>query len=51
MDKYKIRIKVDDAELCSILGRLSAAQEEILKCYNDLERLGVVEMQSAASGN
>lgn len=53
MDTYSLLIKVKDGEVEEILNRLEKAQKEILECYYDLRKLGVltVEKEEAASGN
>lgn len=45
MNQYIMCVAVQDGELEKIFERLDAAQEEIRKCYDDLARLGVLEIK------
>ena len=52
MDKYIIRLEIPDGKVEEILDRLTAAQETIRECYQELEDLGVlVVKEETASGN
>lgn len=52
MNNYIIKIKVKEGQIKEILDRLTAAQENILDCYNELTALGVVEVEKEnESGN
>lgn len=41
-NSYSVRIEVKDGEVEEILKRLEEAQEEIFKCYNRLQDIGVL---------
>ena len=45
MNQYIMCVAVQDGELEKIFERLYAAQEEIRKCFDDLARLGVLEIK------
>ena len=45
MNQYIMCVAVQDGKLEKIFERLDAAQEEIRKCYDDLTRLGVLEIK------
>ena len=45
MNKYGITIEVPEGKLTEILDRLTAAQEEISKCYSELRDLGIVTIR------
>ncbi len=49
MDNYAMRIRVPAGELKEILDTLTAAQQTIYDCYDRLVKLGVVEIEEAAS--
>lgn len=52
MNSYGVRIEVPEGRIKEILDKLTAAQNTIYECYNELERLGVVTVsEKAASGN
>ncbi len=52
MNKYGIAIEIPEGKLAEILERLTAAQEEISKCYDELRDLGVVTIrEKTVSGN
>lgn len=52
MNKYGIAIEIPEGKLEEILERLTAAQEEISKCYDELRDLGVVTIrEKTVSGN
>ena len=52
VDKYIIRLEIPDGKVEEILDRLSAAQDTIRECYQELEDLGVVAIKKeTASGN
>lgn len=53
MRKYFARFEVPAGKVKEILDRLAAAQDEIYRCYRELEDLGVVKIteEEAASGN
>lgn len=52
MNKYGIAIEIPEGKLTEILDRLTAAQEEISKCYEELRNLGVVTIrEKIVSGN
>ena len=52
MNKYGIAIEIPEGKLAEILERLTAAQEEISKCYEELRNLGVVTLrEKTVSGN
>lgn len=52
MDNYSIRIKVPEGRVREILDRLTAAQETISECYEELRNLGVVVVEEKTdSGN
>ncbi len=52
MNKYGIAIEIPEGKLAEILERLTAAQEEIGKCYEELRNLGVVTIrEKTVSGN
>lgn len=52
MNKYGIAIEIPEGKLKEILERLTAAQEEISKCYDELRDLGVVTIrEKTVSGN
>lgn len=40
-----VKIRVKEGEVANILNRLTKAQEEIYKCYSELEALGVVVIE------
>lgn len=40
-----VKIRVKEGEVEDILNRLTKAQEEIYKCYSELEALGVVVIE------
>ena len=42
MDNYSIRIEVPEGKVKEILDRLTEAQETIYRCYDELNRLGVL---------
>lgn len=42
MTNYSIRINVQEDELREIMNDLQQAQEQIYRCYNRLQSLGVV---------
>ena len=45
MNNFTIRIKVPEGQIEEILERLTAAQEEIRKCYQELNMLGVLTIE------
>ena len=45
LNQYIMCVAVQDGKLEKIFERLDAAQEEIRKCYDDLARLGVLEIK------
>lgn len=52
MNNYSIEIEVPEGKVKEILDRLTAAQETIYRCYNELESLGVmVVREKTTSGN
>ena len=52
MNKYGIAIEIPEGKLAEILERLTAAQEEISKCYEERRNLGVVTIrEKTVSGN
>lgn len=52
MNNYGIQIEVPEGRVKEILDRLTAAQETIRDCYNELDMLGVVTIkEKIASGN
>lgn len=52
MNNFTIRIKVPEGQIEEILERLTAAQEEIRKCYQELNMLGVLTIEEKTdSGN
>lgn len=52
MDKYIIRLEIPDGKVEEILDRLTAAQETIRECYQELGEIGVVAIKKeTASGN
>lgn len=42
MTNYSIRIEVPEGEVSEILAELQEAQEQIGRCYNRLQLLGVI---------
>lgn len=52
MNNYGVCIEIPEGRVKEILDKLTAAQNTIYDCYNELERLGVVTVrEKAASGN
>lgn len=49
MTNYSIRIEVEDGKVKEILDRIDKAQEEIYKCYSELQNLGVLTIKEAAT--
>ena len=45
MAKYCMTVSVQEGKLDEIMTRLKNAQDEIYKCYNELEQLGVLEIK------
>lgn len=52
MNKFGIQIEVPEGRVKEILEQLTQAQETILNCYYELDRLGVVTIkEKTASDN
>lgn len=52
MHKCDIRIEIPSGRIKEIMDELTAAQETIFRCYQELESLGVVTVtEKADSGN
>ena len=52
MNKYLVRLEMPKGKVEEILGKLTAAQETIRECYQELEELGVLVIkEETASGN
>jgi len=52
MANFIAKIEVKSGQVEAILERLTKAQEEIYKCYSELENMGVVVIkEETASGN
>lgn len=51
MDKYAVRIEIQDGEIEEIMETLRKAQETIYDCYNSLRDLGVVAIRKAVNEN
>lgn len=52
MNRYIVQIEIPEGRVGEILDKLSAAQETIRLCYEELERLGVLTIkEKAASSN
>lgn len=49
MTNYSIRIEIEEGKVKEVLDRLSKAQEEIYKCYSELERMGVLTIKESAT--
>ena len=49
MTNYSIRIEVEQGKIKEVLDRLNKAQEEIYKCYSELQSLGVLTIKEAAT--
>ena len=52
MNKFGIQIEVPEGEVKALLDKLTEAQETILNCYYELDRLGVLTIkEKTASDN
>lgn len=45
--RYYMNIRYEDEAVKALLDRITAAQEEIYDCYNDLEKIGTAILKSA----
>ena len=45
MAKYCVAVSVQEGKLDEIMTRLQNAQDEINKCYSELDQLGVLEIK------
>lgn len=45
MAKYCVAVSIPEGKLDEIMTRLQNAQDEIYKCYSELEQLGVLEIK------
>ncbi len=45
MEKYCVVVSIQEGKLAEIMARLQAAQDEIYKCYDELEKMGVLEIK------
>lgn len=45
MNKFGIQIEVPEGEVKAVLDKLTEAQETILNCYYELDRLGVLTIK------
>lgn len=45
MAKYCVVVSIQEGKLDEIMTRLRAAQDEIYKCYDELEKMGVMEIK------
>lgn len=44
MNRYLIEIEIEDGKVEEIMTRLDKAQEEIRKCYDELQNLGILKI-------
>lgn len=49
MTNFLIRIEVPEGKVKEILDRLTAAQETIRDCYNELEDIGVLVVKEGSN--
>ncbi len=47
MSNFAIRVEVQPGKLKEIMDRLTAAQEEIYRCYDELKWLGVLTVRES----
>ena len=45
MAKYCVAVSIPEGKLDEIMTRLQNAQDEVYKCYSELEQLGVQEIK------
>ena len=45
MAKYCVAVSIPEGKLDEIMTRLQNAQDDIYKCYSELEQLGVLEIK------
>lgn len=50
MKGYYLKIEIEDGAVEKILERLQKAQEEIYKCYNDLQDLEILKIIQEKEG-
>ena len=51
MNRYIVQIEIPEGRVGEILDKLSAAQETIRLCYEELERLGVLAIKEKATSS
>ena len=49
MARYCLLMELEEEELENIMKRLTEAQQEIMKCYSELQRLGVLKIKKSAT--
>ena len=45
MNNYAIRLEIPEGRVKEVLDRLTKAQQEIVDCYDELRRLGVLTIR------